>query len=124
MALMATLVPLVVCAILFRGYLVGAIIVSPILWALIALTLRKRSKITYIVVGAISPIIGAPFVASLTETIMPGEISPFGLADEGLNDTVGGFMLSLYVVPYFALYTFPIGILMGMIAYRCMRKDV
>ena len=123
-AMMAVLVPLAVCFLSFRIYLVAAIIISPVLWVLIAVILKKRSAIAYIVAGAISPLIGAPLVSSLAETLMPGEISPLGLADEGWNDTLGGFALSLPWAPIFALFTFPIGILMGIIAHQFMRKDV
>ena len=73
--------------------------------------------------GALSPLLGAPVVAALTEEFAPGLTSPFGLADEGLNDLIGGFSFGLIYSPWFTLFTFPVGIFMGVIAYQFMRKD-
>ena len=121
---MAVVVALVVSSILFRPFLIAALIVSPILWLAISLCLGKRPRWAYLTAGALSPLIGAPIVAGLTEEFTDGQTSPFGLADEGFNDLIGGFSFGLAYTPWFTIFTFPIGIFMGFIAYQFMRKDV
>ena len=121
---MAMVVALVVSSILFHPFLIAALIVSPIIWLGISICLRKRPRWAYLTAGALSPLVGAPLVAGLTEEFTDGKTSPFGLADEGFNDLIGGFLFGLAYTPWFTLLTFPIGIFMGYIAYQFMRKDV
>ena len=121
---MAVVVALVVSSIFFRPFLIAALIVSPLLWLGISICLRKRPRWTYLIAGALSPLVSAPIVAGLTEEFADGQTSPFGVADEGFNDLIGGFSFGLAYSPWFTLFTFPIGFLMGLIAFQFMRKDV
>ena len=124
-AMSAALISLFFCVLVsMREFLFVVVLVSAVVWTLIAAMLQARPRWIYVLVGALSPMLVLPVVVGVMETLKATPESPSVFLVHVLMHFPDGFRLGLHFAPWFTILGFPLGMATGFFAHLAMREEV